>query len=65
MMELHNEQMKNNYEMQRNVMYNALINSKRGKNSRIIPLFTENDERTTLEIMDERKELFGDEILTR
>jgi hypothetical protein len=60
MMAAHNEQKKNEYEMQRNVMLNALINANRKKGARVIPLFTDENEKTTTEIMDEREELFGD-----
>jgi hypothetical protein len=60
MMEVYNEQKKNNFEMERNVMLNALINANRRKGARLLPLFTEENEKTTTEIMDERQELFGD-----
>jgi hypothetical protein len=60
MMEVYNDQKKNEYEMQRNVMLNALINANRKKHSRVIPLFKENNEKTTNEILAEREELFGD-----
>ena len=59
-MEKYNEQMKNEYEMQRNVIFNAIINSNRKKNTRMISLFQdESDEKTTEEIVQEREELFG------
>jgi hypothetical protein len=60
MMKVYNEQKKNDYEMQRNVMLNALINSNRRKGSSLIPLFSEDNQKTTLEIINEREELFGD-----
>lgn len=60
MMEKYNEKKRNNYEMQRNVIFNAIINANRKKNTRIIPLFKDNDERDTVDIMEEREELFGD-----
>lgn len=60
MMEVYNQRKKNEYEMHRNVMLNALINSNRRKGAQVIPLFPKNTEKTTTEIMDEREELFGD-----
>lgn len=60
MMEVYNDQKKNEYEMERNVMLNALINANRKKGARILPLFAEENEKTTTEILDERQELFGD-----
>lgn len=59
MMERYNEKQKNQYEMQRNVYFNAIINTKRKKNTKIIPLFIENTEKPTIEILEEREELFG------
>ena len=60
MMETYNEQMRNKYEMQRNVIYNAIINANRKRGSRMIPLFKDNDPQTVSDIIEERKELFGD-----
>lgn len=60
MMETHNERLKTDYEMQRNVIFNAIINTKRKRNSKVIPLFTDSEEKTALEIMQERQELFGE-----
>ncbi|MFS0591495.1 hypothetical protein AB1L05_07815 [Cytobacillus horneckiae] len=59
MMERYNEKMKNDYEMQRNVIFNAIINANRKKNSSMIPLFKDNSEKTATEIIEEREELFG------
>ncbi|WP_433959252.1 hypothetical protein [Cytobacillus horneckiae] len=59
MMERYNEKMKNDYEMQRNVIFNAIINANRKKNSGMIPLFKDNSEKTATEIIEEREELFG------
>ncbi|WLR41671.1 hypothetical protein LC087_12435 [Bacillus carboniphilus] len=50
---------KNEYEMERNVIYNAIVNANRKKNSRIIPLFNESAERVTEDVLNDRKELFG------
>ncbi|ADU30366.1 phage protein [Evansella cellulosilytica DSM 2522] len=61
-MEAHNERLKNDYEMQRNVIYNAIINANRKKNSRIVPLFPKDEEKSTEEIIDEREELFGENV---
>lgn len=58
-MKKHNEQMKLKYEMDRNVTFNAIINALRKKNSTVIPLFVEEDEKNPIEIMEERAELFG------
>lgn len=60
MMETYNEQMRNKYEMQRNVIYNAIINANRKRGSSMIPLFKNNDPKTVSDIIEERKELFGD-----
>ncbi|MDQ0269012.1 hypothetical protein [Cytobacillus purgationiresistens] len=59
MMGMHNEKLKREYEMQRNVIFNAIINANRKKNSKIIPLFNDSNEKTAAEMMDEREELFG------
>lgn len=59
MMEAYNEQKKNEYEMQRNVILNAIINSKRKQYTPVIPLFKDDDEMTDEEKLKEREELFG------
>lgn len=61
MMEIYNEKMKNNYEMERNVIFNAIINANRKKGKRMIPLFKEHSEKSTTEILEDREELFGNE----
>ena len=60
MMEKYNEKLKNDCEIQRNIVFNAIINTKRKKNTRMIPLFQETNDKTTQEIMAEREELFGE-----
>lgn len=59
MMKKHNERLKVKYEMERNVIFNAIINAFRKKNSRVIPLFREENEKDPIEILEERAELFG------
>lgn len=60
MMERHNEKRKENYTILRNVILNALANSMQKRNA-LIPLFEEEPEqKTKKEILEERKELFGD-----
>ncbi|WP_139364949.1 hypothetical protein [Sutcliffiella halmapala] len=60
MMEVYNSHLRNNYEMQRNVIFNAIINANRKKNSKVIPLFDEKNDKTNIEILGEREELFGE-----
>lgn len=59
MMDVHNEKKRIEYETQRNVIFNAIVNTKRKRNSRVIPLFSEHEEKSPMEIMNERSELFG------
>ncbi len=64
MMDLYNEQLKNNYIIQRNVIFNAIANANRQTNT-VIPLFEEETEGMSQEeIINEREELFGKKTLT-
>lgn len=64
MMDLYNEQLKNNYIIQRNVIFNAIANVNRQTNT-VIPLFEEEtEEMSQEEIINEREELFGKKTLT-
>ena len=64
MMDLYNEQLKNNYIIQRNVIFNAIANAHRQNNS-VIPLFEEEvEEKSQEEITNEREELFSKKTLT-
>ena len=63
-MDLYNEQLKNNYIIQRNVIFNAIANVNRQTNT-VIPLFEEEtEEMSQEEIINEREELFGKKTLT-
>lgn len=62
-MEKYYEKKKNDAELMRNVIINAYINGNRKKNTPLIPLFEEKVEKTEQEILDERKELFGNNPL--
>lgn len=60
MMDRYNEKKKDEYEITRNVILNAILNSKR-KGNTLIPLFEKSiSGKSAEEIFDERKELFGE-----
>lgn len=60
MMQRYNQKRKDDYTILRNVILNALANALVKKNA-LIPLFEEEPNgKTKEEILEERKELFGD-----
>lgn len=60
MMERYNEKKKDEYEITRNVILNAIVNSRR-KGNALIPLFEKTQGgKSAEEILEEREELFGE-----